>query len=73
MITMCGAHRVAWGKKGGHSVWSTSGAWGKKGGHSVWSTPGAWGKKGGHSVWSTSGSRLGKKSGMASHCVEHKG
>lgn len=55
---MCEAHRVAWGKKGCHSVWSTSAAWGKKGGHSV---------------WSTQGSRLGKKSGMASHCVEHKG
>ena len=56
MITVCGAQRVAWGKKDDHSVWSTEGSGGKKDDHSVWSTSGAWGKKGGHSVWSTQGS-----------------
>ena len=26
VITVCGAQRVAWGKKGDHSVWSTEGS-----------------------------------------------
>ena len=34
VMTVCGAHMVAWGKKGrAHMV-----AWGKKGDYTVWST-----------------------------------
>ena len=41
MITVCGAQRVAWGRKDDHSVWSTEGSGGKKDDHSVWSTEGS--------------------------------